>query len=73
VALEGVNRGIDFISIASLARLATYIALGNDVVQVDTKIWVEEVQRVLRMVGLDMRKSALLFHDTQILNDSIVS
>ena len=57
---------------ASLAKVATYISVNNEVMQVDTKNWGEEVQRILRVVGLEMRKSVILFHDTQILNDSIV-
>ena len=49
----------------SLAILSASIA-GMDVIQIDAKNWVEELQKVMKMAGLDKKQTIFLFNDTQI-------
>jgi dynein heavy chain len=50
----------------SLAHLSCFISK-YDIVQIDTKNWVEELQKLLKMVGLESRPIVFLFSDNQTL------
>jgi dynein heavy chain len=46
----------------SLATLSCFVAQ-YDLVQVDAKLWQEELQRVLKIAGLEMKNTVFLFSD----------
>jgi dynein heavy chain len=56
----------------SLAMLSTYIAFQNEYSQVDSKNWVEEVQKLMKTTGLEQKPTVFLFSDTQITRESMV-
>ena len=61
----------------SLATLATFIA-GYDLFQIeinkgyDQKSWAEDLQKVLKMCGLDTKPTTFIFTDTQIWKEGIL-
>lgn len=52
----------------SLATLSAYIAFSNEVQSLDAKsdlkIWVEELQRIMKLTGVEAKSTTLLFSDT---------
>lgn len=57
----------------SFATLATFIACDESEPQiVNQKEWIDELQRILRLAGIEKRKTVLLFSDTQIIKESMV-
>jgi dynein heavy chain, axonemal len=60
----------------SLATLSAFIAFSNEVQVIDSKndvkIWVEEMQRIMKIAGIDMKSTLLLFSDTQIFSESLL-
>lgn len=60
----------------SLATLSSYIAFSNLIQQIDhksdLKIWVEELQKVMKVVGIDTKNATLLLSDIQIFNESLL-
>ena len=57
----------------SLATLSTFIACdGSEPQIVNQKEWKEEIQRLLKLAGVDNRETVFLFSDTQILRESMV-
>ncbi|EGR32288.1 hypothetical protein IMG5_089580 [Ichthyophthirius multifiliis] len=56
----------------SLACLASFICFQNESMQVDEKNWVEEVQKVMKMAGLENRNVVFMFSDSQILKESML-
>ena len=51
----------------SLAQLSSYIAYMTEYSEVNSKNWVEEIQKVMKIAGLEQRPTIFLFSDTQIL------
>lgn len=49
----------------SLTTLSTFIAT-YELMQVDAKNWVEELQKLLKLVGLEQKPVVFLFSDTQV-------
>jgi dynein heavy chain len=39
---------------------------------VDQKSWIEELQRVLKLAGLDQKSTVFLFSDAQIINEAML-
>lgn len=56
----------------SLAQLSSYIAFMSEYSEVNSKVWAEEVQKVMKVAGLEQRPTVFLFSDTQILRESMV-
>ncbi|KAM3134228.1 hypothetical protein pb186bvf_013648 [Paramecium bursaria] len=56
----------------SLATLASFIAFQNETFQVDARNWVEELQKVMKMGGIDQKETVFMYSDTQILKESMV-
>lgn len=56
----------------SLAQLSSFIAYMTEYSEVNSKNWVEEVQKVMKIAGLEQRPTIFLFSDTQILQESMV-
>ena len=56
----------------SLATLSSFIAFQNEPFICDQKIWVEEMQKMLKTSGLEEKEQVFLFSDTQIVNESQV-
>jgi len=55
----------------SLTTLSTFIAQ-YDLQQVDAKNWVEELQKLLKIVGLEQKPVVFLFSDTQVQNENML-
>lgn len=55
----------------SLTTLSTFIAQ-YELIQVDSKIWVEELQKLLKLVGLEQKPVVFLFSDTQVTNENML-
>ena len=53
----------------SLATFACFLA-DIEIVSVDISNWQEELQKLMKMVGLENRTIALLISDTKLKNDS---
>ena len=56
----------------SLAMLSSYIAYMTEYSEVNSKNWVEEVQKIMKVAGLEQKQTIFLFSDTQILKESMV-
>ena len=56
----------------SLAMLNTYIAYMSEYNEVNSKNWVEQVQKVMKIAGLEQKQTIFMFTDTQILKESMV-
>lgn len=56
----------------SLAQLSSFIAYMSEYSEVNSKNWVEEVQGIMRVAGIEQRQTVFLFSDTQILKESMV-
>ena len=56
----------------SLASLGAFIAFQSETLQVDSKAWTEEIQKVMKTAGLDQKPTVFLFSDTQILKESML-
>jgi len=52
--------------------LSTYIAFQTEYSQVDSKLWVEQVQKIMKTAGLEQKPTVFMFQDTQILKESMV-
>jgi dynein heavy chain len=53
----------------SLAILSCFVAQ-YDLIQVDAKNWIEELQRVLKIAGMEMKNCIFLFSDSQVSKES---
>lgn len=53
----------------SLATLSCFVAQ-YDLVQVDAKMWQEELMRVLKIAGVEMKSTVFLFSDAQVWKES---
>ncbi len=47
--------------------LSSYIAYMTEYNEVNSKNWAEEVQKIMKIAGLEQRQTIFLFSDTQIL------
>lgn len=56
----------------SLAQLSSFIAYMTQYSEVNSKNWVEEVQGIMKVAGVQQRQTIFLFSDTQILRESMV-
>ncbi|CAD8115295.1 unnamed protein product [Paramecium sonneborni] len=56
----------------SLAQLASFIAFQNETLQVDSRNWIEELQKVMKMGGIDQKEFVFMYSDTQIIKESMV-
>ncbi|KAL4494234.1 hypothetical protein ABPG73_018753, partial [Tetrahymena malaccensis] len=60
----------------SLATLSAFIAFTNEIQTIDhksdMKIWIEELQKVMKVAGVDNKPTTLLFSDTQIFSESLL-
>lgn len=60
----------------SLATLSAFIAFTNEVQTIDhksdMKIWIEELQKVMKVAGVDNKSTTLLLSDTQIFSESLL-
>lgn len=55
----------------SLATLSGFIS-EKDILLVDQRNWIEELQRVMKNAGLEQKDTVFLFSDTQITSESMV-
>lgn len=55
----------------SLAVLACFIA-EFEVVEINAKEWRDEVQRVMKVAGVENVQTVWIFNDTQVLNESMI-
>lgn len=53
----------------SLATLSCFVAQ-YDLVQVDAKMWEDEIMRVLKIAGMEMKSTVFLFSDAQVWKES---
>lgn len=52
---HGLLVGIGGSGRTSLSKLSTFIALSNEPIQLDQRNWTEELQKLLRIVGVDQK------------------
>ena len=56
----------------SLATLSSFIAFQSETLQVDQKNWLEELQKVMKLGGIEQKETVFMYSDTQILKESMV-
>ena len=57
---------------SSLARLSSYIATANQPSSIDQRTWTEELQKLLKVVGVDGKTTTVLIQDTQMIRETMV-
>ena len=56
----------------SLTQIGSFIALQNETYLLDQREYYEELQKLMRVVGLDSKATAFIFSDTQVERESML-
>jgi dynein heavy chain len=56
----------------SLAQIGSFICLQNETFSIDQRQFQEEMQKLMRMVGVEQKATAFVFSDTQVEKESLL-